>query len=539
MDQYTDQLKGSNSVKPVIGLSARMMSELDNKRRQQQFPSSGNSTTRASPNKQHRPTGRTRSNSRSSGSRSQSDYDQFTQEVEQSQLLSRSIPNNPIATTSAPITNVTVQPRSKYIHIIVLKSLNATFEAKYLVVPFKPDILKLGRPVVNSNSGNNNNTTNKKDSNALVRPDNGNFDSRVLSRSHACLSCDALTGKIYIRDLKSSNGTFVNGSRISQTDVELKIGDIIDLGTDIDSKFEHRKISALVEEISVIPLINNISPEFNGESDIGQQDQTKSNTNDILTENKIITNNNSQVEVTATTAQRAAFEAAMFGDVNNLDLEDSILGPETEILSGIFINNSIGTSPNLINIIKALSTEIALEKQELAKLKSMENFLVNYTTNLDYINKLMVDMNDKQLIKLQNTLKKSFNEKHEIYIKETKEKFERFKTDKELLKARMDEKETVYNNQLKKLEMEIDDMKTRLEVEKYKNSKFNQKDSKTVKDESEATSDTDEMESFQEDGSVKKGQNYGNRKKTGKFVAISAASAGVIALLIKLSLAKA
>lgn len=127
------------------------------------------------------------------------------------------------------------QARNKYTHVLVLKSLNNTFETKFLVVPFKPSGLKLGRPVIGaSNSGSNGGLSGKAD--PQVKADNGNFDSRVLSRNHASLSCDAKTGKICIRDLKSSNGTFVNGSRIGQTDVEIKVGDVIDLGTDIDTK---------------------------------------------------------------------------------------------------------------------------------------------------------------------------------------------------------------------------------------------------------------------------------------------------------------
>ena len=268
-------------------------------------------TPQTSPPK--RPMGRARSNSRSSGSRSNADIDQYTiptdldslptaspppsvHQVSQQQQLSPILANktcSPFETQSQDQSGKPIDPvlgkqvtvpveaipppvlsdlsnlqngstetlsatglsRKKHTHIIILKSLNGTFETKFLVVPFKPDGLKLGRPV--TNSINKSNTSSKRDLfSQQVRPDNGNFDSRVLSRNHACLSCDPTTGKIYIRDLKSSNGTFVNGVKIDQNDVELKVGDTVDLGTDIDTKFEHRKISAYVEEISVIPLMN-------------------------------------------------------------------------------------------------------------------------------------------------------------------------------------------------------------------------------------------------------------------------------------------
>ncbi|KAI9138367.1 SMAD/FHA domain-containing protein [Paraphysoderma sedebokerense] len=65
---------------------------------------------------------------------------------------------------------------------------------------------------------------------------NGFFDSKVLSRNHAEIWVEG--GKIYIKDTKSSNGTFVNGKRLSEENhesapVELKNGDTVDFGIDI------------------------------------------------------------------------------------------------------------------------------------------------------------------------------------------------------------------------------------------------------------------------------------------------------------------
>lgn len=412
---------------------------------------------------------RTRSNSKSNGTKSAgvSGEEMILQQQQAEAELSRP----------------SVAPRNKYTHIIILKSLNETFETKFLVVPFKPESFKLGRPVVNSSSANQNygligNGANvgKQDPQQVpqVRPDNGHFDSRVLSRNHASLSCDPTTGKIYIRDLKSSNGTFVNGNRIDQNDVELKVGDVIDLGTDIDSKFEHRKISAFVEDISVIPLINDSTdnPEgytlFSG-NDTGQSDGIDA-TSAVGHTNA--PNGTGYPAASATTAQRAAFEAAMFGDVNNLDLEDTVLGSETEILSGIFINNSIGTSPNLINVIKTLATEVSLEKHEYTKLKSMENFLINYTTNLEYVNKLMVEKNDKQLVKLQNALRQKLSEKQGIILQEHQAQVDNIERENNSLKASFEAKEKQNEEQLTKLERDLEDLRTRLEVEKYRNSQL-------------------------------------------------------------------
>ncbi|KAI7901436.1 uncharacterized protein BX663DRAFT_553236 [Cokeromyces recurvatus] len=73
-------------------------------------------------------------------------------------------------------------------------------------------------------------------SKTLPSPFNGFFDSKVLSRQHAEIWCDK--SKVYIKDVKSSNGTFVNGERLSNEceesePRELNNGDEIEFGIDI------------------------------------------------------------------------------------------------------------------------------------------------------------------------------------------------------------------------------------------------------------------------------------------------------------------
>ncbi|QLQ82288.1 hypothetical protein HG537_0H00490 [Torulaspora globosa] len=412
---------------------------------------------------------RARSNSKSNGGKMSDEVEDLHKSNVQEKRLEQPLEVD----TFRPV----VAPRNKYTHIIILKSLNETFETKFLVVPFKPESFKLGRPVVSSNTSSQNyggggGNMGKQDPQQVpqVRPDNGHFDSRVLSRNHASLSCDPATGKIYIRDLKSSNGTFVNGDRIDQNDVELKVGDVIDLGTDIDSKFEHRKISAYVEDISVIPLINETAET--GNSLFGSRSGKDTYGTGVSNASAGL-HGQEYISGSSTTAQRAAFEAAMFGDVNNLDLEDTVLGSETEILSGIFINNSIGTSPNLINVIKALATEISLEKQEYAKLKSMESFLINYTTNLEYVNKLMVEKNDKQLVKLQSALRQKMSEKQSHIMKEHKLQLDTVLKEKNEIQRAFDIEATKSEEHIKKLQNDLEDLRTRLEVEKYRNAQLN------------------------------------------------------------------
>ncbi|CAI4641556.1 BAQ_1a_G0037080.mRNA.1.CDS.1 [Saccharomyces cerevisiae] len=343
-------------------------------------------------------------------------------------------------------------PRRKYTYILVLTSLNGTFESKHVVIPFKPDGLKLGRPVANSNSSSSSSLRGGKrvDSHTFsqVRSDNGNFDSRVLSRNHALLSCDPLTGKVYIRDLKSSNGTFINGQRIGSNDVEIKVGDVIDLGTDIDTKIEHRKISATVEELFVQPLLE--SPIFENEN---------SDDCHTITEKE----------------EAAAITSHIYGDSNNLELEEVILGSDTEILSGIFINNCIGTSPTLSNIIKTLAMEIPFSKCDNFKLQSMENFLINYTTHLEYTNKLLVEKNDQQLVKLQNGLRRKLSGKYEKIIEQNRNQVKQLERDHMFFKKSFEVKKRRNNEKQKSMEREIEDLKTRLEVERYKNSQMMKK----------------------------------------------------------------
>lgn len=135
--------------------------------------------------------------------------------------------------------------------VLHLLSLNGTFERKTISVPFYPDSLRIGRQ------------TNQK---TIPTPINGFFDSKVLSRQHAEIWADRV-GKIFIRDVKSSNGTFVNGTRLSQENREsepheLQTGDHLELGIDIVSEDQktvvHHKVAAKVEHAGFTSPSNNV-----------------------------------------------------------------------------------------------------------------------------------------------------------------------------------------------------------------------------------------------------------------------------------------
>ncbi|CAG8743023.1 16098_t:CDS:2, partial [Cetraspora pellucida] len=90
---------------------------------------------------------------------------------------------------------------------LILEPTNDTFVTKRIKLNNTP--VKIGR------------TTNRH---SAPLESNGYFDSKVLSRTHAEIWCN--NGNVFIRDLKSSNGTFVNGRCIGAENNE---GDPVEL----------------------------------------------------------------------------------------------------------------------------------------------------------------------------------------------------------------------------------------------------------------------------------------------------------------------
>ncbi|GAB1200132.1 hypothetical protein APSETT444_009499 [Aspergillus pseudonomiae] len=135
--------------------------------------------------------------------------------------------------------------------ILTLVPLNGTFEKKQINVPYFPETVRIGRQ------------TNAK---TVPTPANGFFDSKVLSRQHAEVWAEK-GGRIFIRDVKSSNGTFVNGTRLSPENREsepheLRENDQLELGIDIISEDQttvvHHKVCCKVEYAGVYGTMPNI-----------------------------------------------------------------------------------------------------------------------------------------------------------------------------------------------------------------------------------------------------------------------------------------
>ncbi|KAI9745311.1 MAG: hypothetical protein M1818_001591 [Claussenomyces sp. TS43310] len=144
--------------------------------------------------------------------------------------------------------------------VLYLLSMNGTFERKTIVVPYFPDVLRIGRQ------------TNAK---TVPTPSNGFFDSKVLSRQHAEIWADR-SGKVWIRDVRSSNGTFVNGARLSAENRdsephELQSQDHLELGIDIVSEDQktvvHHKVAAKVEHSGFLGASTNVLDMSFGELD--------------------------------------------------------------------------------------------------------------------------------------------------------------------------------------------------------------------------------------------------------------------------------
>lgn len=76
---------------------------------------------------------------------------------------------------------------------------------------------KVGRSIAKSKSSDN----------------NAIFDCKVLSRTHAVLWYSS-DGKFYVKDTKSSNGTFINEHKINSSEpVELNFGDVVKFGVEV------------------------------------------------------------------------------------------------------------------------------------------------------------------------------------------------------------------------------------------------------------------------------------------------------------------
>lgn len=196
------------------------------------------------------------------------------------------------SSSSSPVPNL-----KKFVHVVRLISPEQPDEyLKVLNIPIYPDTLKIGRQ----------NTP--KTSNKIT---DGYFDSRVLSRNHAELFIK--DNQLYIRDLKSSNGTFINDSKLEPyKDYKLSINDKIDLGTTLESQMAHKKITCIIKEFDYISLkkFDNMVEEIN-------------NKDDLITKKMELFNN--------------TFDALLFGEI----VDDIVLGIDDSNSCDLNLNDDL------------------------------------------------------------------------------------------------------------------------------------------------------------------------------------------------------
>lgn len=131
------------------------------------------------------------------------------------------MPNVPLTTSASASHRIRLVP-----HLDIRRSLR--FDPITRDVVEGDPALRIGRFTERSGLGIN--QANALNSNKLA------FKSKVVSRAHAEVWCE-LGGKFYIKDTKSSSGTFLNHVRLSAANqdsrpFELKDGDTLQLGVD-------------------------------------------------------------------------------------------------------------------------------------------------------------------------------------------------------------------------------------------------------------------------------------------------------------------
>lgn len=266
--------------------------------------------------------------------------------------------------------------RSQYAVVLVLAPTNGTFERKSLVVPFAPEVLKLGR---------------QTSAKTAASPDNGYFDSRVLSRQHAEIWADRETGRIWLKDCRSSNGTYLNRQRLSGENTEsepfeLRRNDQLDLGIDIaseeNSSMIYRKISARVERIVMMPL-----SAISG-SDASAAVRMKLGLSGKPYLSNLVWPPRSQPHLLPQSQKSLSFSAPAVSSIPLEDKEPLVL--LKALVSGIPNGKSIPTKLSHVsdldqnaslktiqfeNAAKMLAAETQVVRNDIAKLRSVQNAL--------------------------------------------------------------------------------------------------------------------------------------------------------------------
>ena len=323
--------------------------------------------------------------------------------------------------------------RKQVQYCVTLTSLNDTFAQKTLTVPYFPDTRKLGRPT-----------------GAKIKPDvtNGFFDSRVLSRNHAAMYIEPNSSKLMLKDLGSSNGTFVNEQKLYAEPVEIKVRDNICFGFNIQVGINHKQINAVVENINI--MSNYMQPS---QTDSVYLDNKLVNPVEFkhyqyieALYNKVSSISEEETKDDESPTTTPNFEQALFSDINP-DIEDNLLGLHTKVNTGLFKNSNAANSTKLEDSINLLLTVFTKIKQQQNSLQSVKEFIILYQNRLDELNNQHLTQKfEQRLVEFNKQLdnEKSINES-------LNNKFTAFKDDNYRKTKKLEEK--VYKLKEEKLDL--------------------------------------------------------------------------------------
>uniref|UniRef100_A0A7E4UMX7 FHA domain-containing protein n=1 Tax=Panagrellus redivivus TaxID=6233 RepID=A0A7E4UMX7_PANRE len=181
-------------------------------------------------------------------------------------------------------------------------------------------------------------------------PNNAIFDCKVLSRNHAVVWCEEDT--FFIKDTKSSNGTFINNHRLSGSSevsgpVQLNSGDILQLGVEIVDNTK-RVASGCV--VAMVRFLNEKGEEI-GNRRSAIQDAT-SNMSERIPKNCLVVSEDQMYQM-----QQYIFEAKH---------RESALGNKLMVLQEALKSAKIAAEANwqaMINEDRLLSRIEVLESQ--------------------------------------------------------------------------------------------------------------------------------------------------------------------------------
>ncbi|CAG8485288.1 13698_t:CDS:2 [Funneliformis caledonium] len=281
----------------------------------------------------------------------------------------------------SPIENPWIQssrPNQPNVITLFLEPINDTFQPKRLTL-VEGGSIKIGR------------MTNKG---TTPTESNGYFDSKVLSRNHAEVNYH--NNQVFIKDLKSSNGTFINGKRLSaegkeSNPIELRHGDDLEFGVDIineqDKKLLFRKVAAKV--CLSQPGGNIYDPVITG---VEHHKITNGHTNNKRRGvNSLFAMLEAELENARSESQYLAEIGSMLNDANNTVDARSKRTPSDKVIDFRFYEESRAMLEEAR--IKLRETEVELNKAIFAKMDYKEKFMVSEKNFIELKQRYIVSEN--------------------------------------------------------------------------------------------------------------------------------------------------